>query len=245
MLLKPGDKVSFLNEKRDGVVIKILNNKMVLVEIEDGFNIPVLEHDLVKVQMNANCKDFNEPASQAASEPAKETEEPEGRFAKRKDLIIINVEKDKISHGIYIAFVPENPDNILSSSMGIYLLNHNSHEILFTYSLKENEQYICKDFDNAYEESAILIDVIDITDIEKWKDIQFQFLFFKQGATVNKTSVVRELHLKPVRFYKEDNYIKYPLLNEKCFLITLSEKEKKQPEEWNEEKWENRKIEKP
>jgi hypothetical protein len=245
MLLKPGDKVSFLNEKRDGVVIKILNNKMVLVEIEDGFNIPVLEHDLVKVQTYDDRLTNNEISPQTSTVSSIKSNEAAERFAQRKNLINITDEKDKINRGLYIAFVPEYPDNVLSSGIGIYLLNHNSHDILFTYSLKENDHYVCKDFDNVYEESSILLDVIDITDIEKWKDIKFQFLFFKQGSAINKPPVEREIHVKPVRFYKEDKYILHPFLNEKCFLISLSEKEQKQPEEWTEEKWENRKIEKP
>jgi len=35
----PGDKVSFINEKQDGVVVKLLPGNKILVAIEDGFEI--------------------------------------------------------------------------------------------------------------------------------------------------------------------------------------------------------------
>jgi len=241
MILKPGDKVSFLNEKRDGIVKKILNNKMVLVEIEDGFNIPVLEHDLVRAQSFDERITENRKSEETIE--SIEEDESEERFPPRFSLESITEEKNKSKRGLYMAFIPENPDDVLTSNFGIYLVNHNSHDLLFTYDLKEQDKFICKDFDRADEESAILLDVIDKSDIEKWKYIRFQFLFFKKDAALNKSPFVSEIMIKPVRFYKEDNYSIHPFLNEKCFLVSLSEKEK-QPEEWPEEKWEDKKIEK-
>ncbi len=241
MLLKPGDKVSFLNEKRDGVVQKILNNKMVLVEIEDGFTIPVLEHDLVKIYSAAQSEERNIPAPKPAEEVVEETE---GRFAKRIELSKSLTDQEKVNSGLFIAFVPEYPHNILSSGIGVYLVNHNEHDTLFIYSIKEQGQFVGRDFDKLDEESAILLDIIDATDIATWCEIQFQFLFFKQGVALNKLPFVYEMNIKPVRFYKEDNFVLHSLLKEKCFLLPLSDKDEKIPEDWSEEKWENRKIEK-
>jgi len=235
MLLKSGDKVSFLNEKRDGIVKKILNNKMVLVEIEDGFDIPVLEHDLVKVEF------FKDTISENITIPQL-TKEKEERFPERKTLTVTD---SKLKSGVYLAFIPDNGENALSGSLGIYLINRSNTDVLFTYSLKENEKFICTDFDQIDDESAFLLEVIDRTDIEKWNNIIFQFIFYKQGSQNIKPPTTCEVFIKPVKFYKEDNYLFCSLLDEKCFLISLQEKELLQPEEWTEDKWENKKIEKP
>ena len=72
MDLKPGDKVSFLNEKRDGIVKKMLNNKMVLVEIEDGFDIPVAINDLVKADAYTEIVAEINSGKQAIEEEAEE-----------------------------------------------------------------------------------------------------------------------------------------------------------------------------
>ena len=46
MRFKPGDRVKFLNDIGGGVVIRI-TNKTIYVENQDGFEIPVLEQELL------------------------------------------------------------------------------------------------------------------------------------------------------------------------------------------------------
>ncbi|HEX5002244.1 MAG TPA: Smr/MutS family protein [Bacteroidia bacterium] len=48
-LLKPGDKVSFLNEKQSGIVTSVINSALVKVDIGDGFEIPTPVNELVLI----------------------------------------------------------------------------------------------------------------------------------------------------------------------------------------------------
>lgn len=50
MNLSIGDKVSFLNEKGEGIVTKIINKKMVGVTIEDGFELPFAVSELLLIK---------------------------------------------------------------------------------------------------------------------------------------------------------------------------------------------------
>ena len=61
MELQIGDSVSFLNEKLDGVVSKVINKKSVEVTTTDGFSIPVLIYELVKTGSgnNSSSKSIN------------------------------------------------------------------------------------------------------------------------------------------------------------------------------------------
>ena len=45
--MKAGDKVSFKDEKLNGVILEILQNGKVLVELEDGFPMEALQNQLV------------------------------------------------------------------------------------------------------------------------------------------------------------------------------------------------------
>ena len=56
MEFQVGDKVSFLNEKLDGVVAKIISKDQVAVTIEEGFDIPVLNRELVLVERKSNLE---------------------------------------------------------------------------------------------------------------------------------------------------------------------------------------------
>ena len=44
-----GDRVRLLHEKEEGVIRNIIDNRLVEVEIEDGFIIPVLKKELVLI----------------------------------------------------------------------------------------------------------------------------------------------------------------------------------------------------
>jgi len=45
--MKLNDKVRFLNEKLAGTITRIIDDKMVAVEVDDGFEIPVLRSEIV------------------------------------------------------------------------------------------------------------------------------------------------------------------------------------------------------
>jgi hypothetical protein len=248
MTLKPGDRVSFLNEKRDGVVKKILNNKLLLVAIEDGFEIPVMESDLVILMTNEERIQTKKPQTEYQAKEDTIDTDADADFPQRRDLYVTASDSGKIKAGLYIAFIPRDTKHIPSSGFGVYLVNHLQYDCLFTYSLKDAAQHIfvCKDFDRVDEESAILLDVIDITDLETWKDMAFQFLFYKPGSSATKAPLTVEVHIAPVKFYKEEHYLFSQLLHIKCILVSAqSGKEQVVPEVWEEEKWENKIVEKP
>ncbi|HNW97275.1 MAG TPA: DUF2027 domain-containing protein [Bacteroidales bacterium] len=239
MNLKPGDRVSFLNEKRDGIVKKILQNKMVIVEIEDGFEIPVISSDLVKV----NAFDDEEQNDNKYSNRKNDTQpEPEERFPERFGFDTSLTEDLKLKKGFYIAFIPENDEQMLQGNYAVYILNNTKQDALFTYYLKENDKYICTDFDRVDEASALMLSNIDKSQFEKWEHIKFHFIYFKKENEIFKNPEVIDIRVKPLRFYKEENYNYVPAIGEKCFLIPLSEKEVQQPEEWKEEQWKNEKV---
>lgn len=50
MKFKPGDKVRFLNTVGGGTIVKELNEFMVSVAIDDGFEIPTLISELVAIE---------------------------------------------------------------------------------------------------------------------------------------------------------------------------------------------------
>jgi hypothetical protein len=257
MKFKPGDKVSFLNERRDGIVKKVLNNKMVIVEIEEGFEIPVIETDLV------GSNPFEEDPVSAGSRSSGRSDIPEPeeeeRFPERFTLSNSASDDNKLRSGYYLAFIPENDEQFLDGNFAIYILNNTSADALFTYSSLEGGIYICKDFDRVDEATALLLSTIDKSGFDKWEHLQFQFVFFKKGQEMVKSPQTVELRIKPLRFYKEENYSFISAIGEKCFLFPFTEKEKQESGEnlpaglvglqtgqsWKEEQWKNDKIQKP
>jgi hypothetical protein len=63
--MKIGDKVRFLNEVGGGLVSGFVDNKTVLVEDNDGFEIPMLISECVVIDTN----DYNIPVKPKKPEP--------------------------------------------------------------------------------------------------------------------------------------------------------------------------------
>jgi len=61
MNLSIGDKVSFLNEKGQGIVSKIINKKMVGVTIQDGFELPFPISELILIEASTKKEIIAKP----------------------------------------------------------------------------------------------------------------------------------------------------------------------------------------
>ena len=64
MKFNVGDKVRFLNESGGGIITRIINPNLVSVAIEDGFDIPTLASNLIRLEtLDGEVSDFEEIAS--------------------------------------------------------------------------------------------------------------------------------------------------------------------------------------
>ena len=82
MKLSVGDRVKYLDATGGGVVTKVIDSKMVMVSDQDGFEIPTLISDLVKiVSDDAAARFFDRDAEKQPSQeqhelkPSEEEEE--------------------------------------------------------------------------------------------------------------------------------------------------------------------------
>lgn len=234
-----GDKVSFLNEKRNGIIVAILTNKMVKVAIDDGFELPIQESELVKINFTGGDtrKEKYQPKNiEIVSEPKKLVEENNLIALKLKD-------NDKKEENIFIAYVPENNINPASGKISVWLINRTEQDIIFTYSLKQSGEYIFIDYDKINADTASLLKKISMSELEEWSHISIKILFFNEGGTDSKLPETKEFIIKPLKLLKEDNYKYFSILNKNAVFVPLREN-KKEAIEWKEEKWKNSKINK-
>lgn len=109
-----GDKVRMMRGTEEGIVTRIVDNKLIEIEIEDGFQIPVLKSEVVVVA--AEETDFFEKR-----EPAKKAE-PEKP-----------AQTTKTEAGIFLAFKPLN-DRVMAA----YLINNSGYSL--PYALYEERK---------------------------------------------------------------------------------------------------------
>lgn len=94
--MKIGDRVRFLNETGGGIITEFMNEEMVRVLTEDGFEFPVLKKEVIVVR--AKPEDFEE-TGEVKSENIEATEKKKRTLAdyldKKKQVIGASKLKDK------------------------------------------------------------------------------------------------------------------------------------------------------
>lgn len=115
MKLRIGDKVRFLNEVGEGIVSRIKDKQTVFVEMLDGFEIPFLINQLVPIHTELILD---------------------------KDAENIELNPDAhLTDAIYFVIEPDHEFASLINDYKIYLFNASSFNLLFSYSIKDEEYF--------------------------------------------------------------------------------------------------------
>ena len=218
---KVGDRVNFLNDQGGGVVKKIIDTRMVEVEIEDGFNVPVLMSDLVldfraqpnrQQQMVDNVQKEIKNQQIIAEETKNEARRSElRRFARSSE-----------EEGIYLAFIPHDQQWLLTGPIDVAVVNNSPADALYSFNLKDGEKYANIDYGSIAPFSKVVVEAISRDDIEHWCEGVIQVVLCQDDVD----SVYHPLHapfsLRTSRFFKDGSFVESGLLGEKAMMICLS-----------------------
>jgi len=239
MQLQIGDKVSFINERRNGVVKKIINPSTVSVEIEDGFEIPVLIKELYKISSGI---DDPIPACVIQEMPAKKIvnifEEKEVEEA--NDISSSLNEDDNKKEILFLCFEPKNQHDFLADGFNMYFVNHTPYDVLFTCYHKQENKFKGVCYDAVSPMTRYRINEIGKEELNDWSTLLFHVIFYSEKGLDRKAPLEKEINVNIVKFFNANNFVYSKMLDSKCFLEPIYEEVI--PEKWEEEKWHNEKI---
>lgn len=223
MKFKIGDKVKFLNESGGGVISKIINTGMVSVAIEDGFEIPVMISEILKIELDAPFdspkhmfrEDFDIPVRTGGHDLTDIIPSDNVQLLK-------NPSRGDVAEGVYFAFVPHDQKWLITGLVDIYLVNHTTFDILYSLFLeKENSGYSGLDYGSVEPESMHLIETVEREQLGIWEKGVVQVLFHNDRDQRILTPGNSRFRIRPSRFYQEGNYNDSGILNGKAILISL------------------------
>lgn len=221
---KVGDKVNFISSVGGGKVTKIIDTRMVMVEVEDGFEIPTLITDLVldyrsqpQVSRQQQVVDTVQKEIQS-----KELLEQERADAARKGELR-RFAKEAEKEGVYLAFIPHEQQWLLTGAMDVVLVNHTPYEMLYTFTIKEEEKFVNVDYGQVDKHEKVVIESISRDDLEYWLNGIVQAVFTKEESDNVLLPLNAPFSLRPGRFFKEGSYAASGILGEKAVMICLSE----------------------
>ena len=134
--MKIGDKVRFLNSVGGGIIKAFQGKDQVLVEDEDGFDIPAFIRECVVVgdsdmQVHSSNRPKIDPASIQEESP-KPTPRPEPKPEETAEGERLN---------IFLAFLPTDPKAIQTCGYEAYFVNDSNYFLFFNYMSRENNSW--------------------------------------------------------------------------------------------------------
>lgn len=208
MNFKIGDKVRFLNEKGEGIVSKLINKTTIGITIEDGFELPFLISDLVFIHDETKA-------------PLKEKSVPIPKTVVTEASSKNNAE-DKKEEGIYIAFSPEKLNDISHSDFNVWLINHTSYNILFSYSILQNGNYITIESGELTAFGSMLVETIDRKVVDDYSIFKIDALFYNEEEHEHQLPISEVIKLKPIKLYKDNAFVDNGFISEKALVINVS-----------------------
>jgi hypothetical protein len=226
MKFKPGDKVRFLNATGGGTVIKVINDFMVSVEIDDGFEIPTMIHELVGIEPAGASGDlFLNKEDRRSEIPVVVEPEPEITETERISRIVQRGSGSVASTGIYLAWAPQDQLRLLSGAIDVYLVNNTTSDILYSFFLKNKEgNFTGIDYGSVPAESKLVLESIVRDDIGMWSNGIVQAMFFSEENEKVLMPVSATFRIKSSLFFQEGSYHETRFLaNQKAIVYTVCE----------------------
>lgn len=197
--MKIGDTVRFLNEVGGGKVKGFKDKNIVLVEDQDGFEIPMLITEVVAVETNENNFVRKPTAEKKKSVPVKE--EPEEKPITFKPKPLERRGGELIN--LYLSFLPVEIKEISTTSFEAYLVNDSNYYMQVLYMSAEGANWHTR-FNSVVEpNSKIFVEEFDRSMLNDIERVCIQAIVWKQDKPFAlKPAYSKELRLDLTKFYK-------------------------------------------
>ncbi len=232
MNIKVGDKVRFLNSVGGGIVRGFKGKDTVLVEGDDGFEIPALTRELVVVESLDSQAHTPKPKLQPIIETPKVIHVPE----QEEQVIEETPEGERMN--VYLAYLPVDPKAFQQTGYETYFINESNYFLYFNYMNRQNNSWISRYSGLVEPNTKIFLEEFEKADLNDLERVCIQMIAFKKDKPFAlKNAISVELHIDIVKFYKihcfmendffEEDALIYPVvrgdLPEKELLISTAE----------------------
>lgn len=251
--MKIGDRVRFLSETGGGKVAGFQGKDIVLVEDEDGFQIPTPIHDVVVIstddysmgKMISEKMDVKEKAEAQAKTELKDDrksikailnaddghvegkeQEPEDDPAdKEVTFKTPAVERRGGDHlSVSLAFVPEDLQAVPDTVYDLYIINDSNYSIQYTYLHAEGNAWTLKQKGELEPNTKLFVEKYTLMEIGQLGRVALQMLAYKEDRPfLWKTPVEAQLHVDAVKFCKQSAFEDNDFFDQRALLFPLIE----------------------
>lgn len=235
--MKIGDKVRFLSETGGGIVAGFQGKNIVLVEDEDGFEIPTPITEVVVVETD----DYNIAKVHTSAvpgmrklQPSETTKKPSTFAGSDEDYdpsdrpitFKAPVEERKGGDALsaYVAFVPIDIKQMTTTAFETYFVNDSNYYMRFTYLVAEGNSWRLKHTAEVEPNTKLFVEEFTKDQLNDMERGCMQILAYKRDkGFIIKPSVDVKFRIDPVKFYKLHTFAENDFFKTPALLIALIE----------------------
>ena len=217
--MKIGDKVRFLSEVGGGRVAGFQGKDIVLVEDEDGFEVPMRVSEVVVIgEEDYETKHMVEVKN--AGNSKRQEEEPETEPADKPLTFKAPAEErrggDKLS--AYLAFVPMDVKELSDTRFESYIVNDCNYYLRYVYMTAEGTSWEVRSTGEVEPNTKLFIEEFGRDQLNELEHTCIQLIAYKREKRfLRKPTVDALINIDPVKFYKlhtfgESDYFEQPAL---------------------------------
>ena len=224
--MKIGDRVRFLNEIGGGRVAGFQGKNIVLVEDEDGFQVPMLMTEVVVVGNEdygtGHMVEVRQEVRGKKSEVKDEEPEPEDKPITFKAKPVERKGGDHLS--AYLAFVPIDMKELSQTRFETYLVNDSNYYMRYVYMTGENNAWTVRAEGEIEPNTKEFIEEFGREDLNAIEHCCVQLIAYKRDKTfLLKPTVNAQLNVDTVKFYKLHAFRENDFFEQPALIYTLIE----------------------
>ncbi len=209
MKYQVGDKVRFLNSKEKGTITKIIDFNKVVVDMDGGFEIPVLLNELVQ--------DSFPIKSEKQEQPKIQTDKLENLETVNKEIHVVATKKDKL----FVCFEALDSQNVTACDLIVSLANTTDYHLLFAYFSANEGDFTWKRNVEASADSCIELFRLKREKINECRELRFQIIFFKKEKFEMQSPLQVALKVKQDKLFIEKNFDSNEFVAGKAVVVEL------------------------
>lgn len=251
--MKIGDKVRFLSSTGGGIIAGF-KGKIVLVEDEDGFQIPTPVNEVVIVEDAASDR-----AKLRIDQQQRKMEKGDDNRSIKQRLTSNNTDEDEVGDdwrdvdstilpdddpstnfeapvkervggdelSVCLAFIPTDIKTLTTTHFKSYLVNDSNYYVHFSYSLKQDEKWVLKAVNELEPNTKLLIEDFTLADLNEMLYGCVQLHSYKKDKPfMLKPTCDLKVKIDAVKFYKLNTFHESVFFEHPALVYTLVEKDK-------------------
>ena len=223
--MKIGDKVRFLSETGGGRVAGFQGKNIVLVEDEDGFQVPMAMNEVVVVgdenYDTGHIVQVKQQQEREAKQRQKELEPADRPVSFRPQP----EERRGGEHlSAYLAFVPMDVKELSRTRFETYFVNDSNYYMRFTYLSAEGNAWRLRHTDEVEPNTKLFIEEFGREDLNSMERVAIQLIAYKREKPfLLKPTVDVQLRIDGVKFYKLHTFQESDFFEQPALVYTIVE----------------------